>query len=259
MKNIDDLALFCNHSITDCWNPHHHGSNYNSDSVKIFLHWYVAKVHHTNPAGVAPLCLFGGFQYSEYCAFAHASGTYAVCSKCQFVMSCGYHDKLGLGPRNCEICSSLLDMSDYFQPVFLGGSWVTMDNLVDPKTDPEITVAEVCALEENGIPRKKLDAIVCILAGEGLIKNNFIRDFVISGHKVESKAILNRIKFEGKWVDISVSLQFNVAVTKLGRVMLKAKNILPDEKARKRIKQLLALDAKNLQALAVRIVVDVFF
>lgn len=241
------LALPCNHSIEDCWHPHYHFSPFNQESAQDFRRCYLEKYLET-PSQIVPLCMFAGATYSPYAPCVATRGTFSVCSKCNHVMKCGYSDKFGLGPRNCEACSSPLNMNDYFQPVFRAPR---QKFVLGHKQDPAIAIAEVCALSSKGVPRKRLTAIICILTSEGLMQSRFIDDFVIDGNRVVSRSIALRLsnELDCEWIDVT-PFGFNVKLTALGNVMLKAKKISPSEKAKERIKSLLAMGLGDLQDLA---------
>lgn len=244
--------LKTDHSPAECWHPHYHRSPFRPLSAEIFRTWYareISAVSKEYPQRIAPLCEFGGHASSPYVLREHANGTYAVCPKCRQVISSGYDDETGLGPRACP-CGARLRMSDYFQPVFKGSGWTEKD-LVDPKRDPAVTAAEVCALVPGGIPIFAFYPIIPVLTAEGLlVTGSYVDGLVVNDQGIISRKLQRRMQFS-EWVFIDpCSRRFNVRVTDRGRVMLKARGIVRKPGAAKRAKDLLRLDERILAALA---------
>ena len=237
------------HSLAECWNPHYHRSPFKPLSAEIFRSWYekeISAVSKEYSSRVAPLCEFGGRTSSPYVLRERAHGTNAVCPKCRQVISCGYNDNTG--PLACS-CGARLRFNDYFQPVFKGSGRTEKDP-VDPERDPAVTAAEVCALVPGGIPILAFYETVTVLTAEGLLATGaYVDDLAIRARGVISRKIEAGMQYsDNEWVFVDPrAREWNV---NRGRLMLKARGIVPKNGAAKRARELLRLERKILTALA---------
>jgi len=165
-------------------------------------------------------------------------GTYAVCPSCKTVIMCGYLDDKGLNPRVCG-CGAALGFNDYFQPV----ERRTDDGkkTVDPSKDPAVTVAELCAYQDDGVPAFALASWIAILAAKGLLKTGAFLDvsrFEIRTSGVESGQLNEALQRERwTWIDPRTR-HWNVKLGDRGRSMLEARGITLDPRTRKEIERL---------------------
>jgi len=248
MHRQDTVSLANNHEISECWNPHYHKSPFRKDSAKIFEKWYKKQYKKLDRKLIraAPLCIFGGVQFSVYVLREQASGTYAVCPSCKNVVICGYGGNEEPSPDYCNKCQTKLDFNDYFQPVSYG-DWIQKEYLVNPKCDPAVTIAETCAYIKEGISVSDLDAVIVVLKDENLLQTvSFIKDFRIRNDSIESEEIHKRL--ESQWTYINpYTLHFNVQITERGKIMLKARKIIKRKETSERIVYLLNNPRKLLE------------
>ncbi len=257
-----DSAIPNEHDISECWHPHLHASPFKNESAVIFYNWH--KKEYADCAWEcifrpAPLCVFAGASFTPYVHTEHANGTYAVCPTCKEVMMCGWSDRcvtdteLGLSPTHCRKCNTELKLSDYFQPIF-NGSRIKKINVIDPKCDPALTIAEACALSNQGIPIINLDAVVAILTHEGLLKTgDAVDDFSIGSIIQSEKLRYRRIIWNSGWThDDALPVISITRITGEGSAVLRTRSITPLPGAKKRMRELLAMSRDKLQALALK-------
>lgn len=243
------FKLTCEHDISECWNPYHHGEKrFRSRGADMLKRHHEAR-YKQEVRRVEPLCMFAGVSFSPYTADAHASGTYAVCPACQEVIMCGYSDADGLGPKECTRCDGPLVLGDYFQPSFDGSS-TNIKDVVDPRSDPMISAAEVCAMSPDGIPIILLPHIMLILQAEGLVHGEFDTkewDYEYSGH-------LSRKGYSARRETFcrinSCTLRWNAQITTRGSAVLSARSRMPTERAVTRLEEILQLTDEKIKALA---------
>jgi len=248
------------HSKAACWNPHYHEGDFKPKSAMIFKRWYIKQYHgsvFTDLASfaIAPLCVFGGGTICEYTHDASSmGGTYAVCPTCKQVIMCGYNDDTGLGPRACG-CGAELEFNDYFQPVQL---FARAGKAVDPAKDPAVTVAELCAYQDDGVPSFAVASWIVILAAKDLLKTGGNLDyarFEVRSSGVESPELRDAFQRDRwTWID-PTTRRWNVKLSDRGGAMLKARKIAGSEPTRKEILRLRGLladeNASRLKAEAI--------
>ncbi|MEK7546462.1 MAG: hypothetical protein AAB554_05345 [Patescibacteria group bacterium] len=253
------------HSAAECWNPHYHEGDFKPKSAVIFKRWYIQQYHGSvftdlERFAVAPLCVFGSGTICEYTREASSlGGTYAVCPKCREVIMCGYLDDKGLNPRACP-CGAKLAFNDYFQPV---RHHAPSGTRVDPAKDPAVTVAELCAYQDDGVPSFAVASWIVILAAKDLLTTGGHLDygrFEVRSSGVESPELRDAFQRERwTWLD-PTTRRWHTKLGDRGKVMLKARGVAPTAAARKEIERLrgllvdenaVRLKAEALAALAV--------
>lgn len=249
------FELTCEHDISECWDPYHHGKKrFNSRGAEILKRYHESQ-YGQKVRRVEPLCMFTGVSFSPYTADVHASGIYALCPSCQEVIMCGYGDADGLGPKECTRCDGPLELGDYFQPSF-DGSNTNIKDVVDPRTDPMISAAEVCAMSPDGIPLLLLPPLMLILQAERLIHGEFDTeewDYKYFGNLSRKGYSLQRRMFCK--ID-SCTSPVRVNITKRGIAVLSARSREPTERAVTRFEPILQLEEKKIWALAMRTYAD---
>lgn len=247
------------HAPAECWNPHYHAGDFKAKSAAIFKRWYIKQYHGSvfhdlKRFEVAPLCVFGGGTAIEFTREASSmGGTYAVCPKCKQVIMCGYLEG-DLNPRACG-CGAKLEFNDYFQPV--QRYQPDGKEAIDPAKDPAVTLAEICAYQDDGIPSFALASWIAILASKGLLKTAACLDygrFDVRSSGVESRE-LGEATHRERWIWLDpCTIRWHVKLSDRGKIMLTARGITPDPRARKEIERLrgmLAEDRDRLKAEAV--------
>ena len=249
-----EILLPNEHLAADCWNPHYHHEPYRDDLAKIFEDWYRKQYgkndneHLSYKAG--PLCIFGGVSFNKaYLDGVQVSGTYAVCPNCKEIIMCGYHDEYGLGPKKCKHCSTELSLNCYFQPIEISGHLLKPGE-INPERDPYVALAEVAALAKSGIPFNIFEDVVFILVAEKLIATP---DYLYGEIPFTRETKNSLLWLSHRWISTdSAEGRRNVKVSDEGKVMLRARSIVPFPGAKRRVRELLRMSDNKRYALVLR-------
>ena len=242
------------HDLKTCWNPHFHGRA-STLSAKLLAVWYAKEYHgktfhDLERFDVVPLCVFGGAVNSAYtCAEKSLGGTYAVCTACEGVTMCGWSDD-GV-TKACGSCARKFAWGDYYQAAVTGlePTAEQLRSVIDPAKDPAVTVAEICAVMPEGIPASKVAPLIAILGAQWKIKtykNLDYERYELRSSGVESDQVREAIA-NGRWTDLSPHRDCPVTVSKNGKIMLEARGIRRDHRARREIEIMLGYDGKRLK------------